>query len=59
MENQNSIKSFFNFTKDQRKGILILFVIIIGLQLTYFFVDFNKEQKTSKKNKLGCHFKLQ
>lgn len=49
MENQNSIKSFFNFTKDQRKGILFLFVIIIGLQLAYFFIDFNKDQKVSKK----------
>jgi DNA uptake protein ComE-like DNA-binding protein len=49
MENQNSIKSFFNFTKDQRKGILFLFVIIISLQLAYFFIDFNKEKKTSQK----------
>lgn len=49
MENQNSIKSFFNFTKDQRKGILFLFLIIISLQLGYFFIDFNTDQKVSKK----------
>ena len=49
MENQNSIKSFFNFTKDQRKGILFLFLIIISLQLGYFFIDFNTDQEVSKK----------
>ncbi len=41
MEFSNNIKSFFNFSKDQRKGILLLFSIIIGLQVGYNFLDFN------------------
>lgn len=47
MESSNNIKSFFNFSKDQRKGILLLFVIIIGLQVGYHFIDFNQNEKQS------------
>lgn len=45
METSNNIKSFFNFSKDQRKGILLLFLIIIGLQVGYYFIDFNSIYK--------------
>lgn len=36
---------FFKFTNQQRKGIFLLFGIIIVLQLVYFFVDFNLIQE--------------
>lgn len=47
MESSNNIKSFFNFSKDQRKGILLLFAIIIGLQVGYCLIDFNQNEKQS------------
>ncbi|MNF40987.1 Helix-hairpin-helix motif protein [compost metagenome] len=36
-----TIKDYFNFSREQRKGVFILFIIIIVLQLIYFFVDFS------------------
>ena len=42
-----TIKSFFNFSRQQRAGVFLLFTIIITLQLTYFFVDFNSFSKES------------
>ena len=45
MELSKNIKAFFNFSKDQRKGILFLFTIIIGLQIGYYFIDFSQESK--------------
>jgi len=47
MIEKDDIKSFFNFSKDQRKGILLLFFIIIGLQIGYYFMDFNPIHKPS------------
>ncbi len=47
MLENNDFKSFFHFSREQRKGILLLFIIIISLQLLYFFVDFNKIHKPS------------
>jgi DNA uptake protein ComE-like DNA-binding protein len=47
LESSNNIKSLFNFSKDQRKGILLLFAIIIGLQVGYHFIDFNQNEKQS------------
>jgi DNA uptake protein ComE-like DNA-binding protein len=44
-ENNNPFKIILTFSKDQRKGILLLFVIIIGLQVAYYFVDFNSAKK--------------
>jgi DNA uptake protein ComE-like DNA-binding protein len=41
LDTSPNIKSLFNFSKDQRKGILVLFFIIITLQLVYCFIDFN------------------
>ncbi|WP_348813746.1 ComEA family DNA-binding protein [Flavobacterium maritimum] len=35
------MKGYFNFSREQRKGVFILFIIIIVLQLIYFFVDFS------------------
>ncbi len=47
MQTYDNIKSIFNFSKDQRNGILVLFFIIISLQLVYCFVDFNSPHKFS------------
>ena len=55
MESNNNIKSFFNFSKEQRKGILVLFSIIILLQICYFFIDFkqNRIESNDEKNWLS------
>lgn len=37
----NTINEYFNFTREQRKGIFALVAIIVVLQLLYFFVDFS------------------
>lgn len=39
--NLKTIKEYFDFSRGQRTGILLLFAIIIILQLIYFFVDFS------------------
>ncbi|KJD35865.1 competence protein ComEA [Tamlana sedimentorum] len=38
------MQSHFKFTKQQRNGILLLLVLIIGLQCAYFFIDFSSEE---------------
>lgn len=38
---ENPFKAIYNFTKDQKKGVLTLFLIIVILQITYYFVDFS------------------
>jgi len=55
LESSNNIKTFFNFSKDQRKGIFLLLTIIISLQVGYFLIDFNQkeEQSPEKKNWLS------
>ena len=44
----NPFKSLFHFSKEQQKGVLGLFSIIIILQVVYHFVDFTKVNKHSK-----------
>ncbi|MGE6353035.1 ComEA family DNA-binding protein [Flavobacterium sp. NPDC079362] len=44
--NFSTIKLYFKFTSQQRTGVFILFVIIIVLQLVYFFVDFSLPEKS-------------
>jgi DNA uptake protein ComE-like DNA-binding protein len=41
----DSIKVFFKFSKEQRKGIVALLGLIVILQLISFFVDFDKMEK--------------
>ncbi len=41
----NFFKSHFNYSKRERNGIFFLVIIIIGLQLIYFFVDFSSDEK--------------
>ena len=38
------MKSYFRFSNKQRNGIFLLIVIIIALQLGYFFIDFKKNE---------------
>ncbi len=45
MTNFKELTSHFKFTSQQRTGIFLLFLIIIVLQLIYFFVDFNLPKK--------------
>ena len=40
-----TIPTYFKFTKEQRTGIFFLFLIIVILQLVYFFVDFSTVSK--------------
>ncbi|MBC7747959.1 MAG: helix-hairpin-helix domain-containing protein, partial [Methylotenera sp.] len=40
-----TIQTYFKFSKEQRTGIFCLFVIIISLQLVYYFVDFARVTK--------------
>jgi DNA uptake protein ComE-like DNA-binding protein len=40
-----TIQTYFKFSKEQRAGIFCLFVIIISLQLVYYFVDFTRVTK--------------
>lgn len=47
-EFDNPFKAIFQYTKDQKKGILGLFTIIIALQVVYYFVDFSKPHVPSK-----------
>ncbi|WP_163410580.1 ComEA family DNA-binding protein [Flavobacterium ajazii] len=37
---------YFSFTNQQRKGIFFLLIIIIALQLFYFFSDFSQAEKS-------------
>jgi len=39
-----NIKSHFVFTKQQRSGIFVLLLLIVGLQCIYFFVDFKTDK---------------
>lgn len=43
--NFKAFSAVFKFTNQQRNGIFLLFVIIVSLQLIYFFVDFTQSQK--------------
>ncbi|OXA77134.1 Helix-hairpin-helix motif-containing protein [Flavobacterium aquidurense] len=46
MANLKTLAIYFKFTREQRTGIFLLFVIIIILQMVYFYVDFNLPEKT-------------
>ncbi|WP_310301136.1 helix-hairpin-helix domain-containing protein [Flavobacterium aquidurense] len=43
--NFKTLALHFKFTRQQRTGIFLLFLIIVMLQLVYFFVDFNLDEK--------------
>ncbi|MEN9910236.1 MAG: hypothetical protein RLZZ540_3395 [Bacteroidota bacterium] len=45
--NFKAIRRYFNFSKEQQKGILSLFFIIIVLQVVYYWVDFSPVSKVN------------
>ncbi|MDV7187222.1 helix-hairpin-helix domain-containing protein [Lutibacter sp. TH_r2] len=45
-----NIKSYFNYNKRQRNGILFLLLIIVLLQLVFFFVDFSNKNSFEVSN---------
>src|SRR5690349_8859951 len=45
--NFRSIIKELNYTGQQRKGIFFLFILIIVLQLFYFFSDFSQPEKVN------------
>ena len=45
--NFGSFKTYLQFTKYQRTGIFLLFIIIVGLQLFYLFSDFNVSEQAN------------
>ena len=40
------LQTYFKFSKEQRTGILSLFIIIISLQCIYFFTDFSSKTES-------------
>lgn len=40
-----TIQTYFKFTKEQRTSIFFLFLLIVVLQLVYFFIDFSTVSK--------------
>ncbi len=46
------IKSLFVYTRQQRKGIFLLLLLIFALQCLYAFVDFSTEEPTVNQQKL-------
>jgi DNA uptake protein ComE-like DNA-binding protein len=47
-EQNNPFKTILHFSKDQKKGILFFFAIIITVQVAYSFTDFTISEKVSK-----------
>lgn len=43
--NFKNIAPYFKFTNQQRKGIFLFLLLIIGLQFVYFFSDFSQVEK--------------
>ena len=46
------MKSHFTFSKEQRNGIFLLLILIIGFQCIYFFLDFKSEEVLVNKNEI-------
>ncbi|MTH16470.1 helix-hairpin-helix domain-containing protein [Flavobacterium sp. LC2016-01] len=46
MKSYRPFKSYFQFTQQQRTGIIGLFIIIIVLEVLYFVIDFNLADKS-------------
>ncbi|MBP6586117.1 MAG: helix-hairpin-helix domain-containing protein, partial [Flavobacterium sp.] len=45
------IKSYFQFTKEQRRGVLSLLLLIVIIQLSYFYWSSSKTTKPSTSDK--------
>jgi DNA uptake protein ComE-like DNA-binding protein len=50
MDYKAPIKSYFNFTKSQRLGLVLLLSLIVIFQVAFYFIDFSQPEKnTSEK----------
>jgi DNA uptake protein ComE-like DNA-binding protein len=50
MDYKEPIKSYFNFTKSQRLGLVLLLSLIVVFQVAFYFIDFSQPEKnTSEK----------
>ncbi|WP_264560524.1 ComEA family DNA-binding protein [Flavobacterium sp. N2270] len=49
----HNIKSHFLFSKEHRGGIFLLIVLIVLVQLMYFFIDFSKFETSSKEKNIN------
>ncbi len=47
MQNQNPFKAILQYSSSHKRGIIMLFCIIITLQMIYFFADFSSPEKKS------------
>lgn len=54
-----TLKIYFSFTYQQRLGALLLFIIIVTLQLMYFFWDFSRDEKDSDEKQQWLSMQLQ
>lgn len=51
IKNAKLLKTFFRFSKNQRKGILALLLIILLIQTVFFLINFNVVQPQNKEEK--------
>lgn len=53
-------KNYFQFSKEQQRGILGFFAVIVGIQLVYFFVDFTtvRNQSVEEQKWLSLHTEI-
>ena len=57
--NFKTLKIYFNFTNQQRIGVVLLFIIIVLLQLMYFFLDFSSDEKDSTEKQQWLSMQLE
>lgn len=53
MHYMQNFKSHVAFSKEQRHGIFLLIILIIGLQCIYFFIDFSSDDIVVNKEELA------
>jgi DNA uptake protein ComE-like DNA-binding protein len=54
-----TFKSYFQFTKSQRSGIILLVLICVTFQLAYFFIDYEMTTSNSKEKQEWLAFQLE
>lgn len=50
-DNTNPFKSILYYTKNQKRGILVFFTIIVFIQIVYYFTDFSFKNVSSMEQK--------
>ena len=53
-----TFKSYFQFTKSQRSGIILLVLLCITVQFAYFFIDFKTVTNNSKEKQEWLAFQM-